>query len=244
VLVLGRRGRRDVVSFDLLCWFVGDWGRDVRPAAVSLSFASPKESKQRKGDPAVSVPPLRYGQPAVLVPSGVRANSLRSNMRSPDPLGPALLGAHRRAGGGCDGPLLRSAGITAIWRIPVQVDVQVQVPAAAAARFLSSSHAPAMAHRDAEGEPGPKPLCVRRAAQHNEDQRAACLSRRRVCGQPSFCEQRRLPRERSGRGRTQWGRLFFAYFLLAKQKKVRPPPGGHPGQHPQPNNTHKTDPRS
>ena len=30
-------------------------------------------------------------------------------------------------------------------------------------------------------------------------------------------------------GRRQWGCLFFAYFLLAKQKKVSPPPGGHPG---------------
>jgi hypothetical protein len=30
-------------------------------------------------------------------------------------------------------------------------------------------------------------------------------------------------------GRRQWGRLFFAYFLLAKQKKVSPPPGGYPG---------------
>ena len=31
-------------------------GRDMRPAAHSLSFASPKESKQRKGDPTVRVP--------------------------------------------------------------------------------------------------------------------------------------------------------------------------------------------
>ncbi len=33
-------------------------GRDVRPAADLLSFASPKESRQRKGDPAVCVPAL------------------------------------------------------------------------------------------------------------------------------------------------------------------------------------------
>ena len=37
-----------------------------RPACESLSFASPKERNQRKGDPAVRVPPLRYGQPAML----------------------------------------------------------------------------------------------------------------------------------------------------------------------------------
>ena len=30
-------------------------------------------------------------------------------------------------------------------------------------------------------------------------------------------------------GRRQWGRLFFGYFLLARQKKVTAPPGAHPG---------------
>jgi hypothetical protein len=39
--------------------------------ATYCSFASPKESRQRKGDPGVCVPSLRYGQPAVLGPAGV-----------------------------------------------------------------------------------------------------------------------------------------------------------------------------
>ena len=39
--------------------------------ATYCSFASPKESRQRKGDPGVCVPSLRFGQPAVLAPSGV-----------------------------------------------------------------------------------------------------------------------------------------------------------------------------
>ena len=39
------------------------------------------------------------------------------------------------------------------------------------------------------------------------------------------------------RGRRQQGRLFFAYFLLAKQKKVGAPPGAYPGLTPQ--STHK-----
>jgi hypothetical protein len=42
--------------------------RDVRPAAQSLSLASPRESNQREGDPGPHVPPLRSGQPAVLGP--------------------------------------------------------------------------------------------------------------------------------------------------------------------------------
>ena len=36
--------------------------------------------------------------------------------------------------------------------------------------------------------------------------------------------------EAKRRGHGQWGRLFFGYFLLARQKKVTAPPGAHPGQ--------------
>ncbi len=57
------------------CFFEGV-GREFAPAGESLSFASPKESNQRKGDPTVCVPPLRYGQPAVLGESGGPQNSL------------------------------------------------------------------------------------------------------------------------------------------------------------------------
>ena len=49
-------------------------GRDVRPAAHLLSFAPPKESRQRKGGPTGCVPPLRCGQPAVLA-VGVRCGT-------------------------------------------------------------------------------------------------------------------------------------------------------------------------
>ncbi len=52
-------------------------GRGVRPAAQWLSFASPKESHQRKGDPTRCVPSLRCGQPAVLGFGGVSLNSRR-----------------------------------------------------------------------------------------------------------------------------------------------------------------------
>ena len=45
--------------------------RSIAAAGDSLSFASPKESKQRKGDPGYCVPALRCGQPAVLGPVGV-----------------------------------------------------------------------------------------------------------------------------------------------------------------------------
>ena len=38
----------------------------LRPAAQSLSLASPRESNQREGDPGACVPSLREGQPALL----------------------------------------------------------------------------------------------------------------------------------------------------------------------------------
>jgi hypothetical protein len=73
-------------------------GRPGRaPAGASLSFASPKESKQRKGEP--DAPPLRCapGSAALLGPGGVWLNSLRSDNASPDPPGPArLAGAYGR----------------------------------------------------------------------------------------------------------------------------------------------------
>ena len=55
---------RRVRSADFRC-------RSVAAAGDLLFFASPKESKPRKGDPTVCVPPLRYGQPAVFAPAGV-----------------------------------------------------------------------------------------------------------------------------------------------------------------------------
>ena len=56
---------------------------------------------------------------------------------------------------------------------------------------------------------------------------ARCLSRRRVCADPRFCQSSQVARSEA-QGPRQPGRLFFAYFLLAKQKKVscrRAPPG-------------------
>ena len=45
--------------------------RSVAAAGDLLFFVSPKKPKEKKGDPTVCVPPLRYGQPAVLSPAGV-----------------------------------------------------------------------------------------------------------------------------------------------------------------------------
>ena len=74
------------------------------PAATHLSFASPKESKQRKGDPAVRVPALRFGQPVRGGKSGGprKLASLRfaQTARGPDP---AFAAHHRPSQNGTGG---------------------------------------------------------------------------------------------------------------------------------------------
>ena len=56
---------------------------------------------------------------------------------------------------------------------------------------------------------------------------ARCLSRRRVCADPRFCRSSQVARS-AAQGPKQPGRISFAYFSLAKQRKVschRAPPG-------------------
>jgi hypothetical protein len=56
--------------------------RSVAAAGDLLFFASPKKSKQKKGDPGACVPSLRYGHLPVLSPAGVELElaSLRQSL--------------------------------------------------------------------------------------------------------------------------------------------------------------------
>jgi hypothetical protein len=58
-------------------------GRGMRPAAQSLSFDSPKESNQRKGDPGPRVPTLRFGQPVLLAAQAHCTTRTTHCVRSP-----------------------------------------------------------------------------------------------------------------------------------------------------------------
>jgi len=60
-------------SFGCCLGFDGRTGLSRR--GEFLSFASPKERNQRKGDPAAPDPSLRYGPPPVRAPDGPAANS-------------------------------------------------------------------------------------------------------------------------------------------------------------------------
>ena len=77
----------------------------------------------------------------------------------------------------------------------------------------------------------PHPLCMRRGAQRPADQGSRLSERsaaQRVRARPRWTRAPQVARSEA-QGRRQWGRLFFAYFLLAKQKKVSRPPGRNPG---------------
>ncbi len=71
------------------------------PGGNSLFFVSPKKSKQKKGDPAVCVPPsltLRRATCGARQKRGLARTRFAQTIASPDPLLPALLGAYRRVG--------------------------------------------------------------------------------------------------------------------------------------------------
>ena len=71
------------------------------------------------------------------------------------------------------------------------------------------------------------PTARARGAQLLADQGRACLSEASLRGP----REKRAPQasRSEAQGCGQWGRLFFGYFLLAKQKKVTRLPGRHPG---------------
>ena len=72
------------------------------------------------------------------------------------------------------------------------------------------------------------PLCMRRAAQQRADQGGRCLSEASL-DRPRSLRAAQVARSEA-KGRRQWGRLSFAYFSLATQRKVSRPPGRHPGK--------------
>jgi len=187
------------------------------PGGNSLSFASPKESKQRKGDPGVCVPSLRYGQPAVLGSGGVSLNSLRSDNAIPDPPEPALLGAYTRGGRGIPNSQIPNSRR----QNPEYLKKQ---GLATASPCLSLSPLPIPV----------APSWLGRGAQRQADQGSRCLSEARrsefsetpLGSSTAGCPKRSV-------GTQTAGRLSFGYFSLAKQRKVprrRATPASSPQQ--------------
>jgi len=229
-------------------------GPGLGPAADSLSFASPKESKQRKGDPTVCVPSLRYGQPAVLDVGGGPQNSLHYvALKQLRPLSLLRLRSsaqpegsdprHRFArlweqpglafallGRGCGSrtcshaPVLSNAHLISHTGPTTS---QPQHPTVSFQALQAQSACSALVAERSDGPPVPPPLWLRRGAQRFADQGSQLSERSEFCETPRNASTAGCPVAQR-RGRRQWGRLFFAYFLLAKQKKVGRPPGRVP----------------
>jgi len=168
--------------------------------SLFFCFAKRKVSK-RKGDPGCCVPPLRYGQPAVLGPAGVWLNSPSAQTT------PALI---RLA--------LRSSAHP-------QGDPEYQ---AANSRRQKSEYRKLQGHAIAcpclSLSPLPIPIApswLGRGAQSQADQGSRCLSavkRSEFSETPLGSSTAGCPKRSVG---TQTaGRLSFAYFSLAKQRKV------------------------
>jgi len=209
-------------------------GPGLGPAADSLSFASPKESKQRKGDPTVRVPPLRYGQPAVLDVGGGPQNSLHFvTLKQLRPLSLLRLRSSAQPEGswGPNRPSLRSAleqhglAFASLGHASNPCGFTKLDDPFQAQQARSACCALGAEQRDGPGIS--PPLWLRRGAQRFADQGSQLSERSEFCETPRNASTAGCPFAKR-RGRRQWGRLFFAYFLLAKQKKVGRPPGRVP----------------
>ena len=230
-------------ELSLSCCLAGRGGRDVRPAAHLLFFASPKKSRQKKGDPKSATPPLCSGADLRRRAGGVRGGTrcapaaLRSNIpRESDHEAAASYGAaatpparrRRRSHRGESETGHRCARPRFSLPLPLGEGWGEGIWGRAQ-RWPERVCYPLWPCRGAQG--------VGRAwaAQHAQ---ASCTDLLRLFERSA---QRAVssaapPHERApqvarseAKGHGQWGRLFFGSFLLAKQKKGTAPPGAHPG---------------
>ena len=192
--VLRRRARLPLSSFSSLRLFAYSaeacWPGVARRPVTFFCFAKRKSPKKRR--PAVWVPALRYGQPAVLEPSGVRLNSLRSDNAGPDPLVSALLGPARtgQSGAGTEN----------------QEDKCKQGHAMACPcgcrYWYSFSH----------------PLCMRRGAEVQADKGSRCLSEASLA-RPRLNRAPQVAPERSaGDADTRVAFSLLTFFWRSKRK--------------------------
>ena len=197
-------------------------GPGLGPAADLLFFASPKKSRQKKGDPTVCVPPLRCGQPAVLDSGGGPQNSLRSNSCGPDP---ASICAPRRIQKGWEPTGHRFAG---------PHDQQPNsIPRTNANHRRRYAPAVAWWPSEAKARSVSKPLCMRRGAQGFADQGSQLFERSEFCETPRNPSTAGCP-QRSG-GTQTVGSPFFCLRFFGEAKKSRSPAGASPGLRPQKN---------
>jgi len=193
---------------ELLWGLAAHAGREW-PGGHFLSFASPKERKQRKSEPAVCDPALRFGQPAVLALTGVslelgyRLKQSRALIR-PKLCSSAQTEGHRAT---------QSARLVALC---------ATLPSGCRP-VLHTARTKQSAERFAAVEAGLS------SAGAGGTRAGDCLSEASSSQTPPDTSS---VRHRAA-ARTS-ARLFFGYFHLAKQKKVARPPGRDPASGSQP----------
>jgi hypothetical protein len=231
---------------------LGPAGRGL-PGGNSLFFASPKKSKQKKGDPTAWVPALRFGQPAMPEKNGGPRKLAALKQRAAlIPLFSSITGPART---GYSGNEVRTAEQPNSHRARISVQSQTVNATnliagsaiAACARgtfdtktgdccvaFLCVFLLPPLGEgRDGglpESAPASPVLTGPVMTGKSGIRAARCLSRRRVCAAPRFCRSAQVARSEA-QGPRMPGRFFFGDFLLAKQKKVtgrRATPGLNP----------------
>ena len=165
----------------------------LAPAGEALFFASPKKSTQKKGDPMVWVPcaALR-GNLRCSPKAGSSSNSASpQTIARPDPLLPTLLGPARRVGE----------------RVRMRGGEDAQSASSPAAGCAPAS------------DLAPTPSACAEERRSSRIRASDCLSAASSSSPPAGPSTAGCPAAKR-RGRRQRGRLFFAYFLLATQKKV------------------------
>ena len=210
-------------------------GRDVRPAA-HLLFLYAQEKEAKESAPTSATPALRYGANLRRSTCGVRrrthcalARSVQTTAASQSTkrVHPAVHAPprKRRAAGAASRGWKNHTGHRCarprVWLFAgpsaAMARVGVQLPSGRAEK------------RRAWGGHGQRSMPM-----HRDLTCCGCLSGVSAANKASSAAPPRARASQAARseakGHGQWGRLSFAYFSLAKQRKVGAPPGAYPGQ--------------
>ena len=230
--------------------------RVVAPAGDSLFFASPKKSKQKKGDPQSATPSLRYGANLRRVGCGVRRGTrFAAAQRRLDNHGESVneACALRRA---CSPRNRPDAGAASRGWTAEQPHGPSRCSAPSRRRkrhalrrlgratrwpvWMSAPRVPFCACREARGRGCVRvPKDIRTSCTDSPQlfERSAQRAASSAVAPPARASQ--VARSAAKR-RAQQGRLLFGDFLLARQEKVTAPPGAHPGIRHQPEHAFQT----